>query len=143
MTRKQQGWNMQRRFWKSSKARSRQRHIAGTMNKTEQAYSERLQEMVERKEIAGWRFEAVRLKLATNTYYTPDFWVQRNDGGIEIHEVKACRANGAFLCEDDARVKIKVAAEIFHEFAFVMAGKLPKKSGGHWRFEWIGGTSDG
>ena len=125
---------MQRRFWKSSKARSRQRHIAGTMNKTEQAYGERLQEMVERKEIAGWRFEAVRLKLATNTYYTPDFWVQRNDGGIEIHEVKACRANGAFLCEDDARVKIKVAASLY-PFRFVAVRAKARRDGGGWAVE--------
>jgi hypothetical protein len=58
---------------------------------------------------------------------------------MELHEVKACRASGAFLCEDDARVKIKVAAELYQMFGFIMAGKLPRKSGGGWRFETIGG----
>jgi hypothetical protein len=104
------------------------------MNQTEAAYSRYLDERMQLGEIVGYRFEAYKLRLADNTHYTPDFVVQLPDGTIEIHEVKACRASGGFLCEDDAKVKIKVAAEMYPEFVFVMCGRLPKKAGGGWKF---------
>jgi hypothetical protein len=128
---------MRRNRW--MKGRARPRHVPGTMNKTEEAYAAHLTEQVALGNIAAWMFEPIRLRLASNTHYTPDFLVQCNDATMELHEVKACRASGAFLCEDDARVKIKVAAELYQMFGFIMAGKLPRKSGGGWRFETIGG----
>lgn len=117
---------------------ARPRRLPGTMNKTEEAYSGLLQAKFLGGEINGWRFEAYKLRLAPNTHYTPDFVVQLPDGTIEIHEVKACKSNGDFLCEDDARVKIKVAAEMYPEFRFVLCGLLPKKCGGNWKFEVVG-----
>jgi hypothetical protein len=62
-------------------------------------------------EIQAYRFEPIKLRLADRTFYTPDFMVIRDDQ-IEFHEVKG-------FWEDDARVKIKVAAEMFPEFLFV------------------------
>ena len=114
-------------------AKARARKLPGKMNRTEQAYAEHLEIRCLAGEVTAYRYEAYKLRLADNTHYTPDFVVQMADLSIEIHEVKACKANGAFLTEDDARVKIKVAAEQFSEFQFVVAGKLPKGQG--WRFE--------
>ena len=66
--------------------------------------------MLELKKISGeilwYSFEALRFRLADNTGYTPDFIVLRSDGVIEAHEVKG-------FWVDDARVKIKVAAEMY------------------------------
>ena len=72
--------------------------------------------------------EAVKLRLADKTFYTPDFVVIRADGGIELHEVKG-------HWEDDARVKIKVAATQHPWFRFlaVKAGKTG------WQYETFGG----
>ncbi len=119
---------------KMKPAVARKRLPPGTMNKTEAAYAEVLESRCAGGEIVSYRFEAYKLRLADNTHYTPDFVVQMPDGTIQLHEVKACTSKGVMLCEDDAKVKIKVAAEQYPEFSFVMCGKLPKKIGGGWKF---------
>jgi hypothetical protein len=83
-------------------------------------------------EIIDFGFERIKFRLADLTYYTPDFDVQMADGTIELHEVKAATSKGVVLVEDDAKVKIKVAAALFPQFGFVMVAKLPKKAGGGW-----------
>lgn len=47
---------------------------------------------------------------------------------MELHEVKG-------YWEDDARVKIKVAAEAFWMFRFIAIKARPKKEGGGWEIE--------
>lgn len=84
----------------------RARHKSGRMNKLEAAYARTLEERRAAGEIDWFIFESLKLKLADKTFYTPDFAVMLSDGQIEIHEVKG-------FWEDDARVKIKVAAEKF------------------------------
>ena len=103
------------------------RHERGQMNRLERAYGEMLMTRKLAGEIAEYHFEAVKFRLADLTYYTPDFMVMLPDGLIEFHEVKG-------FWEDDARVKIKVAAEIY-PFKFVAASRLAKKLGGGWKFE--------
>ena len=76
------------------------------MNGAEKAYSLRLGMMLAMGEIAWYNFEAITLKLAKDTRYTPDFAVINKNGELEYHEIKG------FL-RDDALVKIKVAAEMF------------------------------
>lgn len=125
-----------RHNWRRGKFRQKKR--SDGMNKTEAAYAELLTARQLAGEVAGWMYEAVTLKLANDTRYTPDFLVQMADGSVEFHEVKACRASGAFLAEDDARVKFKVAGEQFPIFVFRMCGLLPRKSGGGWRVETYG-----
>lgn len=120
------------------RARRRARHQPGVMNKTEAAYALVLDQLKESGEIESYRFESVRLKLAPNTHLTIDFYVIRADGLIEFHEVKACRSDGKYLVECDAMVKLKVAAELYPEYKFILAGKLPIKAGGGWRYEEIG-----
>ena len=80
------------------------------MNSTESKYAtDVLNVGVAMGVYASWRFEAIKFRLADRTYYTPDFVVIAADGTIEIHEVKG-------FWEDDARVKIKVFAEMYPEF---------------------------
>lgn len=77
------------------------------MNKTEAEYARMLDAQKHAGTILWWRFEAIKIRLADNTFYTPDFLVLNHRMGLELHEVK-----GAFVM-DDAKVKLKVAAEMF------------------------------
>ncbi len=99
----------------------------GTMNKTEAAYSLMLEGLKATGDVAWYRFEGFKLRLADNTFYTPDFAVMRATGAIECHEIKG-------HWQDDARVKIKVAAEMY-PFRFVAAKKLAAKAGAGWLLE--------
>ena len=100
---------------------------AGAMNKTEAAYAQHLEAKKAAGEVAWYKFEAVKLRLADNTFYTPDFAVMLPNGELEMHEVKGFWA-------DDARVKIKVAADM-HPFRFIAVRVKPKKDGGGWAVE--------
>lgn len=107
-------------------------HKPGVMNKTEQAYADHLQHLLDAGTITEFSFEPEKLRLAKKTFYTPDFRVQLPNGEIEFHEVKG-------FWEDDARVKIKVAAEN-HPYRFVAVQKKAKKDGGGWKYEFFGNT---
>ena len=96
----------------------------GTMNKTEEAYAGHLESRRIAGEVTWFKFEATKLRLADNTFYSPDFTVLLADGRIEQHEVKG-------HWQDDARVKIKVAAKL-HPYAFVAVQARP---GGGWSEE--------
>lgn len=99
----------------------------GQRNKTEAAYESTLKERHVAGEILWFKFEGMKLRLTDNTFYTPDFAVMLADGTLECHEVK-----GQWM--DDARVKIKVAAELY-PFRFVAVRPRPKKDGGGWKIE--------
>ncbi len=99
----------------------------GEMNKTEEAYSRDLNARMLDGTVAWWKFEAMKLRLADNTFYSPDFAVMLNDGRMEMHEVKG-------FWQDDARVKIKVAASLY-PFKFVAVKPRAKKNGGGWEIE--------
>jgi len=99
------------------RARCRIRHESGRMNKTEAKYEDEV--LKADPYYTEWKFESVKFRLADNTFYTPDFFVICFDGTVEIHEVKG-------WWEDDARVKIKVFAEMYPEFV-VVASRLEKK----------------
>ena len=98
------------------------------MNKTEAAYADYLDLLESSGEILRWDFEALKLRLAPSTFYTPDFLVVMADGTMELREVKG-------FWRDDARVKIKVAARMFPMFRFVAVTKRRKKDGGGWDVE--------
>lgn len=100
---------------------------AGTMNKTEAAYAERLEARLRAGEVAWFKFEGVKLRLADSTFYTPDFAVMLADGSMELHEVKG-------HWQDDARVKIKVASSLY-PFRFLAVRVRPKREGGGWDLE--------
>lgn len=102
----------------------------GELNKTEKAYEDVLKSLLISGEILWYKFEGLKLRLADNTFYTPDFFIMKSDGQLEAHEVKG-------FAMDDSVVKIKVAAEIF-PFVFKMAKVRPKKLGGGWDIKVIG-----
>ena len=100
---------------------------AGVMNKTETAYDKHLESLKSDGEIIWHKFEGMKFRLADNTFYTPDFMVLRSDGTLEAHEVK-----GYWM--DDARVKIKVAADMY-PLKFIAIKAKAKKDGGGWAEE--------
>lgn len=109
------------------RGRARQ-HTPGRMNKTESAYAQTvLDPRLAAGEIVAYWFESHKLRLADNTWYTPDFMVQLESGEIEYHEIKG-------HWEDDARVKIKVVASLY-PFRFVAI----QRKKGEWIIEEISG----
>lgn len=99
----------------------------GAMNQTEAAYARMLELRKAAGEVAWYKFEGLKFRLADNTFYTPDFTVQLADGALEAHEVKG-------YWQEDARAKIKIAADMY-PLRFVAVQALPKKAGGGWKVE--------
>ena len=95
--------------------RPRPHHESGKMNKSEAAYADHLEKRRHLGEIVRWRFEPMKFRLADKTFYTPDFLVTM-PGHLECHEFKG-------FMEEDANVKIKVVAEMFPEFLFIIVKK--------------------
>lgn len=93
----------------------------GVMNKMEDTYGKRLVLRLHTGDIAWFKFEGIKLRLADNTFYTPDFAVMAADGQLELHEVKG-------VWTDDARVKIKVAADMY-PFRFLAIRCVKDRSG--------------
>jgi hypothetical protein len=104
------------------KAAQRQR---GTMNKGEAKYAEELQRRLKDGEIKWFEFEAVKVRLADNTFCTIDFAVIAADGFLELHDVKGRKGDG-YWCEEDAKIKLKVVAERFPARVKIV---WPNKSG--------------
>lgn len=81
--------------------------------------------------------ESIRLTLADRCTLAPDFPVWTVAGRLEFHEVKAAwiAKDGKVRTgyEEDARVKLKVAARQFQRFRFVVARRVH----GAWQFEEI------
>lgn len=111
-----------------NKARAATLHprSAGKMNGLESAYASELRAQQAAGGLLWWGFETCKLRLATQTFYTPDFMVVAADGVVEFHEVKG-------FWRDDARVKLKVAAEQFPMFRFLAVQR--KKVSGPWVIE--------
>ena len=85
----------------------RPRHEQGEMNGLERRYaSEVLAPQLAAGEILWWGFECLKLRLAKGCYYDTDFLVVAAGGELQVHEVKG-------HMEDDAAVKLRVAAELF------------------------------
>lgn len=102
----------------------------GQRNATEAAYEQHLELLRRAGEIAWYRFEGIKLRLADNTFLTVDFAVMRTDGQLEMHDTKGSPA----IYQDDAKVKMKVAAEMY-PFVFRVAFPRRKKDGGGWLVE--------
>ena len=96
----------------------------GEMNKTEAEYAEYLKRLEMVGDIAWFKFEGIKLRLADNTFLSPDFIIMLPNGEIQIKEVKG-------YMMDDASVKNKVCASIY-PFRFFIVRKRAKKNGGGW-----------
>lgn len=105
------------------------------MNKWEEAY---IREELEPLRLAGdilwYGFEAMTLRLAGRTTYTPDFAVLTKFG-LDFREVKG-------FWREDALIKFKVAAEHF-PFIFMAISKVKVSDGGGWKvIRYINNTSE-
>lgn len=101
---------------------------AGVMNKTEEAYAAHLEQLKHAGQVLWYKFEGIKLRLANKTFYTVDFFVMPTSRELEAHEVKG-------FWTDDARVKIKVAADMYPVFKFIAIKKESKADGGGWNVE--------
>lgn len=117
------------------------------MNKTEARYAREVLEVQLRAgDIVWYRFEAWKFQLADELTYTPDFLVVDSEGGIQAHECKAIWSTGKVGFKDDARAKIKMAAQMFPFFTFIVAAyqntsrKHQRVPG--WHFELITSRED-
>lgn len=99
----------------------------GEKNKTEAAYGDHLEQRRLTGDVIWFRFEGIKLRLADNTFLTVDYPVMLANGQLEMHDVKG--SLGIYM--DDAKVKMKVAAEMY-PFVFRIAVPRPKKKGGGW-----------
>lgn len=99
----------------------------GQMNQTEAEYGKHLELLKIAGEVSWYKFEGMKFRLADNTFYTPDFAVMLSDGALQAHEVKG-------FWEDDAKVKIKVAADMY-PIEFIAVKKRSKKDGGGFSIE--------
>lgn len=109
-------------------------YAAERMNKLEARYAMRLEELRRAGKIVFWKFEAVALRLANRTTYNPDFYLMLADGSLGFHETKG-------FWRDDARAKIKIAAEQFPEWFFVAVQWNSKAR--DWKFEHFGNAGRG
>lgn len=97
------------------------RRSPGERNKTEAAYEAYLELAKKAGAIMDYKFEGIKLKLADNTFYTPDFIVFAADGVVELHDTKGTskkkKTDGTKVCfpwiEEDARLKMKFVAELY------------------------------
>ena len=105
----------------------RARHEPGKMNGSEKRYAAHLDVRKTVGEIVDWKFEPLKLKLARATFWTPDFMVKMSDGTVQLHETKG-------HWEDDARVKIKWAAQDFGAWFQIVAARWDKGIK-DWKFE--------
>ena len=97
----------------------------GERNKTEQAYEDLLQDQKSSGEVLWYSFDSVKLRLANNTFLSVDFFVLTKDYRLQAVDVKGSMA----IITDDAKVKMKIAAEKF-PWEFFYAIPKPKRDGG-------------
>lgn len=104
----------------------RVQHESGKMNGLEKKYAAHLDLRLLTGEIRAYQFEPMKLRLAKSTFFDIDFLLWMPDGSIELDETKG-------HWEDDARVKMKVAARMFPWWRFV--GVQWSKNAKTWKFE--------
>jgi hypothetical protein len=78
-------------------------------------------------EVLWYKFEGIKLRLADNCFYHPDYIVLLANGEMEVHECKG-------YMREDAALKIRVAAEEY-PFRFILVYAKAKKDGGGFRIE--------
>lgn len=98
----------------------------GQMNKTEATYSDHLQALQQSGKIIWWAYEAITLKLAHDTRWTPDFIIQYPDGEVVLHEVKGSK----FVFQEASKVRVKVTQTLFPFRVFVVLPRTQKMGGG-------------
>lgn len=87
-------------------------------NATERRFEiEHLKPMLFTREIASYRFEDIRLRLAKGTHYTPDWVTVDAAGRTAIYEIKGGRPRQ----REAGIMAVKVAANKYPEYVFWLA----------------------
>lgn len=77
--------------------------------------------------IKAWKHEAMTLKLADDTRFTPDFLIEHWERPYyELREVKGERS------WEDAIIKYRIAKSMYPHFRWTFYRKHLKRNGGHW-----------
>ena len=103
------------------------------MNKTESRFAQWLDIQQKAGLIGWWEFQPFTFKLADDCRYTPDFAILK-DGVETLVDVKGSkrkRSDGSvtYWCEEDAKIKIRVAASKWPWKRWVIVHPLPN---GEW-----------
>jgi len=82
--------------------------------------------------LSGWKvmdykYEAIRIRLAERTTYTPDFLVTFDDNSMMLIEIKGAHAF------EDSLVKYKIATEQYPNFKWAMWRKDKARGWHQWR----------
>ncbi len=85
-------------------------------NKLELAFSEVLEQAKQWRFIAGWRYEAITLRLAGRCRFTPDFLTEPRWQGDKFTFIET---KGPYAREDSL-IKLKVAAETYPCFRWML-----------------------
>ena len=87
---------------------------------TETQYAAMLNLMLKAGEIEGYKAQAFKVRLADNTWYTPDFMVHYHSH-VEVHEIK-----GGWIT-DKGKIKFKIARDLWPIYDWrMMQGKKRK-----------------
>ena len=104
-------------------------------NRLEACYDNYLAMLKRAGKILDYRFEPFTLRLTykTITNYKPDFLVINLDEYMEIHETKG-------YMEEDAWIKLKLAADLYPWFTFYLVRAASKKHGqvANWDIKEVG-----
>ena len=104
------------------------------MNKGESVYKQWLEILQKGDLIIAWFFQSWTFKLASDCRYTPDFAVLRFPHQWTLVDVKGRKVkpdgSQTYWAEEDAKIKIKVAAKMFPMFRWVIAFPLQN---GEWQ----------
>lgn len=96
-------------------------------SKLEKERAECLEMLKRGEEILDWRHHPFSIRLAKNTYYTPDFLVVHRGGETGHHLLTLEEVKGSWKAKSsgrDQRTKIKIASEMFPWFSFVGVTKV-------------------
>lgn len=103
----------------------------GRMNKTEARYAAFLDQL---PAVRYYKYEALKLRIGHDCWYTPDFMVVLSDGTVEMHEVK-----GPYI-RDKALTKPKAAATLFPMWRWRLAQwQGPSRDEGGWHLRNLDG----
>jgi hypothetical protein len=105
--------------------RARARHVPGVLNRLESEWASILELEKRAGKILDYRYEALKLILADRTTLTPDFLIIEADGTLRLDECKG-------YMQEDANVKLKVAARLFPWFKIRLVRKAGKSG---WRID--------
>jgi hypothetical protein len=90
----------------------------GEMNDTERRWARLLEES---EHVAAWKYEEEGYRYGANdSTHWPDFWVMREDGRIEIHEIKG-------YVKDAGRLRFLSCADRHPEYRWVMVVQKGKR----------------